>query len=109
MKKLLALALLLPSLVFASFIDGNKLYKELTDKNQIALWYIAGVVDTGDEVLFCIPANARLGQLGQLGDMVQKMLADEPGKRHLSADSLVIYTLGVAFPCKKKPAPGNTY
>ena len=108
MKKFLALALLIPTFASAQFVDGNKLYQLMisdADTRVTAHWFVAGVVDTVDEVLICAPGNVRLGQLT---DMVQKTLVNEPDKRHLGANILVIYSLSKTFPCKQKPPQSKT-
>jgi hypothetical protein len=98
---LICLTLLLSSAANAQYIDGNKLHSlirgDSTDR-QSALGYIGGVADSLDDELFCIPTTANLGQLR---DIVQKFLADNPNIRHRHGAALVAVALMEVFPCKK--------
>jgi hypothetical protein len=105
--------LVLVSLIFsyhtalADFFDGNRLKEWMDEKEQengsrfeagLFNGYVAGVVDAGNEILFCTPDGVTAGQFTAV---VTKYLKENPEKWNLGASSLVIDALKVAFPCKK--------
>jgi hypothetical protein len=98
-----ALALVASTTASAQFIDGNALYKRMTDEsptNQImALGYIAGVSDLGHGEYHCTPASVTLKQTN---DVVLKYLLEEPSNRHKDASVLVTVALIKSWPCAKK-------
>jgi hypothetical protein len=69
-----ALVLIIPEVAIAAYWDGNKLYKALSsvskDEARSATYeemfdafrgmgYVAGVVDTWNDSIFCIPTNVK--------------------------------------------------
>lgn len=79
------------------FYDGNK-WLGVTPVEQLA--YVLGIVDSHTSLkqdVFCAPDNVTAGQVT---DIVKKNLTNHPEDRHLSASSLVLYSLQKAFPCK---------
>jgi hypothetical protein len=84
------------------FNDGNKLLSDMEDNantsKMYALGYIAGVVDSMNQIVFCLPSTVTVGQLN---DMIRNYLRNTPAERHLPADVIIVKAFGVAFPCKK--------
>ena len=103
MKKLLLIAAMSCTLAQAQYMDGNKLLAKMVSGNSIddmvSLGYVIGVSDSYYGVLHCIPSVVTAGQLQ---DMVQKFIRENPDTRHLSADLLVGKVLSSKFPCAKK-------
>lgn len=92
---------------WAAFFDGNELHGWLLEnekpngsafKSGLFRGYVAGVVDLGDELLFCTGPGVTAGQYAAV---VAKYLKNNPEKWNKSADSLVVEALREAFPCKK--------
>jgi hypothetical protein len=102
-----SMALLVPSLSFAAFIDGNKLHQYLTSQNNAeyvhGLGYVIGVSDFIAGSLTYPPSNVTTGQLG---DMVRNYLERYPEQRHKTADLLVAVVMSAQWPCKKTGASG---
>lgn len=102
---LLCASLALP--VHAQMFDGNKLldiFKKAETSGNHVDWgmsrgYVAGVYDANIGVAFCTPSSMTLGQLS---DMSQKYLENNPAVRHLPAEAIIIYFLGKTWPCAKK-------
>jgi hypothetical protein len=107
MKYVLLLSALLALPAQAQMFDGNKLLdifkKAETASNQIdwgmSRCYVAGVYDANTGVTFCTPSSITLGQMS---DMTQKYLENNPAVRHLPAEAIIIYFLGKTWPCAKK-------
>lgn len=102
MRKLLLIAVLACTSAHAEFRDGNKLLAEMNgtfgDK-MLAMGYIAGTVDSLNNITICAPYNLTLGQAT---DMVRQYLENNPGVRHFSADAIVNRVMSSAWPCAKK-------
>ena len=103
MKRLLiALTAALTFSAQAQYVDGNRLLKfidsELWSEKGFAQGYIAGVADSYDEELFCIPPRVTLGQLHDLATSFIRRNAKE---RHRHAGALVAIAFVEAYPCKK--------
>ncbi len=107
MKRLFLAALLFSSVARAEFLDGNKLYDDLTSSSQAArdagTFYVMGVHDALRGITICDPANVT-GQ--QVSDMTLVALRDHPEVRQYSADVIVARILVSAWPCKKPAATG---
>jgi hypothetical protein len=99
-------AVMLASPVHAEFVTGNELYqwgKEFK-RSDTTSWieagaymgYIQAISDAFDDVMFCLPGNATVGQSS---DVVMRYLEAHPEKRHYTADSLAGAALSEAFPC----------
>lgn len=107
MKYALLLSALLALPAQAQMFDGNKLldiFKKAETAGNNVDWgfsrgYVAGVYDANSGVAFCTPSTV---SLGQLSDMTQKYLENNPAVRHLPAEAIMIYFLGKAWPCAKK-------
>ena len=84
------------------FNDGNKLLSDMEENvntsRMYALGYVAGVVDSLNQVVFCMPNTVTAGQVN---DMIRNYLRNTPAERHLPADVIISKAFGVAFPCKK--------
>jgi hypothetical protein len=103
----IAAAIAVSGLAHAEFWDGNKLLTSMTDENAtsqgLALGYIIGAADAQMGKVFCTPASNVTG--GQIQDIVKNWLYANPSLRHYTADTIVGYSLSLAFPCAaKKPA-----
>jgi hypothetical protein len=104
MKKLIILALLVPSLAFAEstyFETGNTLFAKLESGNaverMVALGYVKGIADAHSGHNICAPVSVTAGQVN---DMVYQYLRIYPENRSYTANSLVLYVLSSAWPCK---------
>ena len=84
------------------FNDGNKLLADMNEgsstKRMYALGYVAGVVDSMNRFMFCLPSSVTIGQLT---DMIHNYLRNTPSERHQPADVIIAKAFGIAFPCKK--------
>ena len=104
MKKFL-LAFLICGSAHAEFMDGNKLLSDMQSQDatwrMFAIGYIAGVADAGRGAQNCPPTGVLLGQMS---DAVRLHLEANPTMRHYSADIIVSYVIGKAWPCAKKGA-----
>ncbi len=104
MKRVLA-ALLLASTTtaHAAYYSGNELYDWLSGNAQYGtlrgLFYVAGVVDTLNDDVLCLPGNVTLGQIR---DVVMFELRTNPAQRHLPADVLVRAALEPIWACKRR-------
>jgi len=104
MKRILLLVLMTPIFVHAEFYSGNEL-KENCNKPSSSFGrglchgYVAGIIDAGSGILFCVPSNATLGQTT---DMVIKYINENPAQLHNSADRIVVSAIAKDFPCKKR-------
>jgi hypothetical protein len=87
----------------ADFFTGNNLnnYIKNTESNfkqGLFSGYVIGVVDTGNDILFCTPNGATAGQLSAV---VKKYLQQNPELWNKGASELVINSLAKAYPCPK--------
>jgi hypothetical protein len=100
-KTWVAAALMIPSIASAQFMDGNKLMNYLGSDSHIerihGMGYVIGVHDVYDDTI-CL---ARGVTTQQASDIVLKFLRENPSKRNLAADILVLVALGKDFPCPK--------
>jgi hypothetical protein len=84
------------------FNDGNKLLSDMEDSSNTsrmyALGYVAGVVDSLNQVVFCMPSTVTVGQVN---DMIRNYLRNTPAERHLPADVIITRAFSAVFPCKK--------
>lgn len=89
------------SLAGGRFVDGNRLYKDLTSTNQaewaFASGYVLGVFDSLSTD-GCSPAGIRGSQVG---NVAKQWLARNPQLRHGDADLLLVIAFGKAWPCPK--------
>jgi hypothetical protein len=104
MKKLIAIAALVCGTAHAEYFTGNDIQRWSEETTNNISWgmmygYIAGVADTGQAAVFCIPQNVRLQQIV---DLVKNHVAGNPATRHLSADNIIIYVLKQTWPCAEK-------
>lgn len=105
MKYALLLCALLALPAQAQMVDGNRLHNEFkkSDDNEarygFTRGYLAGVHDSNAGITFCAPNEV---SLGQLSNMTEKYLAENPAIRHLPAESIIIYMLKKVWPCAKK-------
>jgi len=100
MKKLIAIALMVPAMAYAEFRTGNQLLTEIQSdsvvERMVSLGYIMAVTDTLRLINHCPPNNVTAGQLQ---DMVKNYLTNNPQTRHQPADTLVLTVLRQAWPC----------
>lgn len=62
------------------------------------LGYIAGIVDTMQDIAFCAPASATYAQLGAV---TKKYIEANPEQWNVNGAALVMRAIGAAYPCKK--------
>jgi len=85
--------------------SGNHLLRDLRDVNGTgfgpiyALGYIVGAADAYGGSALCIPGSVTKGQLN---DVVQQFLEQEPGIRDMPADVLVLIALSKHWACPKE-------
>jgi len=95
--------------VDAYFTDGNELQQWLSLSEDEATidsryhaglfrGYVSGVVDTGNEVLFCTGNGVTRGQYTAV---IAKYIENNPARWNQGASSLAIEAMQQAFPCKK--------
>lgn len=98
-------SVLFSSPAWADFETGNQLHSdcssELFYEKGICIGYIMAIADVlGSSPLYgystCIPSGVTAGQMR---DVVQRWLNENPKERHYNADSLVAWALSDAFPC----------
>ena len=100
-----AASLVTPAPVWANFLDGNDLYEHCKNRNASALNYILGVHDAQQaiagfgkqEKLVCPWGRV---SSGHIVGIVCNYLRENPAQRHLSGGSIVLKSLGNAFPCQ---------
>src|SRR3990167_4654632 len=79
--------------LFAAFVDGNELSKWEKDQGQAGFesglfnGYVAGVVDVGDNILFCTTFGVKRGQLSAIA---AKYLKNNPEQWNKPASILII-------------------
>ena len=99
MKKWIAVLALCSGPAQAQFFSGNELYERLRDgRLSQVMFYVAGVHDANDKVLFCSASDVTLGQAL---DVVKRYLETRPEQRHLSADFLASQAMRAVWPCRK--------
>ena len=109
MIRLLA-ALLLASTtnLSAAFFTGNELYAWLSSEdapNRVrGMYYVAGVVDTLNDDVLCLPGNVTLGQVR---DVVLFELRTRPATRNYQADVLIRAALEPLWACKRGATQGR--
>lgn len=104
------LLVLLSSSAYAAFTDGNELQGWLADSETagdlsykqsygtgIFRGYVSGVVDVGNDILFCTGGGVTRGQYTAV---VIKYIKEHPEEWNLPASQLVTNGLKKAFPCK---------
>lgn len=108
MKKWAAGLLFLPAMASAEYMSGNMLYQRMTStesfERAMALGYVLGVSDVGQNVTHCSGSQVTSGQTR---DVVKQYLEQNPAFRDMSADVLVVAALGQAFPCAKNQRKGT--
>jgi hypothetical protein len=93
-----------PLTATAQYENGNLLLRDLQDVSKsgfgpiYALGYIVGAADAYGGSALCIPQSVTKGQLN---DVVQKFLEQEPGIRDMGADVLVLIALSKYWACPK--------
>jgi hypothetical protein len=82
------------------FIDGNKLLNEMDNNSgrMYSLGYVVGVVDSLNQVVFCLPPTVTAGQIK---DMIHNYLRNTPAERHLPASVIIANAFIGGFPCSK--------
>lgn len=105
MKKWLIALLFVPSIANAEFVNGNDLLSKLKTSDYMdkmySLGYVIGVFDAGQHVKHCAP-NGNGINAGQIQDLVQQYLEQNPSLRNLPADALVTDAIRRVWPCKNK-------
>lgn len=94
---------LVPRPAQAEFWTGNKLYSLCTSAEAfdqaLCLGYVTGVHDADEHVYHCSPPTVTVGQIK---DIVVKVLREAPEIRDKSADVIVSQTLRALYPCKQQ-------
>lgn len=106
-RNITAFAVLLGSVFTAQaqvqFFTGNDLLDRMDSSNNfrsgIATGYVLGVMDTMTGITICPPSGVTIGQVN---DIIQKYLRDNPQHRHLAADVIVETVMKTRFPCASK-------
>ena len=101
MKKLIVSLLFVPTMASAEFLSGNSLLRDMKSDvmdQMLALGYVMGVIDVFTNSTICPPPGITAGQVK---DIVQRHLEDNPGSRHFTADSLIRNKLERIWPCAK--------
>ena len=103
MKKVVLLLSVLAASAHAEFYDGNEILRRMQSSSlvdqAIAVGYVSGVSDTGNNVTHCVPKSVTVGQVH---DMVKNYLEANPANRHYTADSLIINLLKSVWPCQRR-------
>ena len=109
MKKLLAVAFMVPTMASAEFMTGNDLYIKMQSTSAgeriQALGYIQGVFDTGQSIRHCAPNNVGI-TAGQIRDLALNYLSSRPELRNLPADLLVTDAIRQVWPCANRNSKG---
>ena len=107
---IISLSLLYVDQSFAGFKSGNDLYIDMLDYNKpeahygggVYLWYVIGLADVMDGVVWCSQDGVTAGQLAKIvGKFLEQNLEQTPEMLRLSGDMLVGAALKQSFPCKK--------
>lgn len=86
-------------LMTPGFYNGNELYEQRTTR-PVFVGYVVGVYDARKfRRTFCAPEKATGGQLA---DVVEQFLRDNPARRADQAHSLVEAAFRGAWPCPKQ-------
>ena len=99
---------MVPTMAMAEFETGNMLYQRMTGSNidrMYAIGYVAGVYDATQTIFHC-PPNTNTITLGQVYDMVQGYLAQNPAIRHRFVDGLIREVLQRTWPCNNRNSKG---
>lgn len=101
---LMALTAHIPASIAGMFESGNTF---LANPESVQIPYVLGIIDgvtalTGMKqanasAAICLPKHATAGQVTAVA---KKFLNEHPEELHLSASSLIIFSLRQAFPCK---------
>ena len=95
--------LLSPGKAKAEFFSGNTLLQKLSSSDAFdrvhGLGFILGVYDVYVGITICAPENITAGQLK---DMIQNYLTNNPAIRHYTAESLINRALQQVWPCKQQ-------
>jgi hypothetical protein len=112
MKRIIAIAIAaaLSAPAYAGFYDGNELHEFCskpagTPQNNFCIAYVAGAADAYSGIAFCPPNGVKLGQVV---DVVKKVLTDVPTIRNKPADEILLAVLGRWHPCKEAAPPART-
>jgi hypothetical protein len=105
MKKIIAVLLCVPAIVYADFWSGNTLYTRQTSTDVMdrvqSFGYVMGVYDVGVNLVFC-PGNESNITVGQINDMVKNWLANNPQHRNQPAERLVLDVFRQVWPCANR-------
>jgi len=98
-----ALALVASTTASAQFYNGNELLHRMDSaeahNQMLAMGYVAGVVDMTRGEYHCAPFTV---SLGQVKDLTQNAIRNDPASRHLSGAVLVTLAMMGVWPCAKK-------
>lgn len=89
---------------YALFYTGNDLHEKLNSTSEVtrayARGYIIGVADMAESRReTCAPAGTNGISVGQLADLVKKLLAENPQHRHHRGDHIVAVLMELTWPC----------
>lgn len=87
---------------FGDYFTGNELKQQLLDSGRAVdegmfRGYVAGVQDSWNGTLFCVPEDVLMSQSSAV---VKKFISDNPKLWHKSAKELIAKALNDAYPCK---------
>ena len=100
---LFCLVALCSGVASADYFTGNDLKKHLLDSGRevdeaMYRGYVAGVQDSYNGVLFCVPEEVLMSQASAL---VRKYIADKPKFWHKAGKQMIVDALREAYPCMK--------
>ena len=102
-KTLAALAASIAMAANAHFIDGNALLGYTQNggaaQGTMAMVFVAGVVDTMQNDLVCVPPTV---SIGQVTDIAKSYIIANPAERHRPAAFLVLRSIREVWPCRDK-------
>ena len=90
--------------LFAVLVDGNKLSEWSNNQDQAGFesglfeGYVAGVLDVGNNLIFCTTSDVKREQLNAI---VAKFLKNNPEQWNEPASILVIDSIRSEFPCEE--------
>ena len=105
----LALLAAWPATTAAQFYTGNDLLQYCQSKSRIEIGICHGIIAGGSDMMKALGAGCQYRNqvtVGQLIDVVTKLLREQPKIRDLPASELVRLALQQSFSCiRNKPAP----
>lgn len=86
----------------SAYLTGQSLLNMAGSSPYVVKAYIAGVVDVGDELMFCLPDGTKLDDIVNTTISFLKYTRENsPEKLNVSADTFIVMPLKYMYPCKK--------